>query len=143
MQISARNKFTGKISYIKQGQVDAEVGVKIADDFEIVAQITQSSVARMGLAEGVEVHVFIKYSNLMLMSAEEDMLLSARNQLLGTITAIQNARISAEVVLTLFDKYALKAFLSQEAVEEMNLKVGDKVYAVFKAGSVILGRAKA
>ncbi|ALG66708.1 TOBE domain-containing protein [Beggiatoa leptomitoformis] len=143
MQISARNKFVGKVSYVKQGQVDAEVGVKIAEGFEIVAQITQASVGHLGLAEGVEVSAFVKYSNLMLMSAEDDMLLSARNQLLGTVVAVQSARISAEIVLSLLEQFTLKAFVSQEAVEEMGLKVGDKVYAVFKAGSVILGKKRA
>lgn len=60
MQISARNTIKGTIKKITLGAVNAEVLLKISPGVEIVSVITNSSVERLGLAEGKEAYAVVK-----------------------------------------------------------------------------------
>jgi molybdopterin-binding protein len=65
MELSARNQLKGKVASIRTGEVMAEVVVDVAGS-EIVSAITRGSVERLGLAEGDEVTVVIKSTEVML-----------------------------------------------------------------------------
>jgi molybdopterin-binding protein len=65
MKLSARNQLPGVVASINLGGVMAEVLVKVGDH-EIVSVITRRSVEDLGLAEGDEVTVVIKSTEVML-----------------------------------------------------------------------------
>ena len=65
------------------------------------------------------------------------MKLSARNQLVGTITEIRRGEVTANVVLDVAGQRLL-ASITLEAVDELGLAVGGSVTAVIKASDVIL-----
>ena len=65
MQISARNQLTGIIISINQDGVMAEVIVRVGEQ-EIVAAITASSVARLGLKVGDQATAVIKATEVMI-----------------------------------------------------------------------------
>ena len=65
MEISARNQFKGTVKCLTTGTVMAEVVVD-AGGQEIVAAITRGSVESLGIAEGQEVTVVIKATEVML-----------------------------------------------------------------------------
>ncbi len=65
MELSARNQLRGTVTAITRGTVMAEVVVDIGSGQTIVAAITRSSVDRMNLAEGDEVIVMIKATEVM------------------------------------------------------------------------------
>ena len=65
MEISARNQLTGTVKNVTTGTVMAEVVVDVGGQ-EIVAAITRGSVESMGIAEGQEVTVVIKATEVML-----------------------------------------------------------------------------
>jgi molybdopterin-binding protein len=65
MKLSARNQLPGAVVSINLGGVMAEVVVKVGDH-EIVSVITRRSVEDLGLAEGDEVTVVIKSTEVML-----------------------------------------------------------------------------
>lgn len=67
MKISARNVLKGKIKEITPGAVNTEVVVELPGGAEIVSVITKHSAEALALAEGKEVYVVIKASNVMLM----------------------------------------------------------------------------
>jgi molybdopterin-binding protein len=65
MEISARNQFKGSVKSLKLGSVMAEVVVDVGGQ-EIVAAITRGSAEALGLAEGQDVTVVIKATEVMI-----------------------------------------------------------------------------
>jgi len=65
MELSARNQLEGKVKSLSIGTIMAEVTVDVGGN-DIVAAITRSSVERLALAEGDDVTVVIKATEVML-----------------------------------------------------------------------------
>lgn len=65
------------------------------------------------------------------------MKLSARNQLKGRIGEIKERPVSTEVTVESNGSQIVSSITTASA-KAMNLKVGDKVYAVIKARSVMI-----
>ncbi|MFA5214690.1 molybdopterin-binding protein [Sulfuricurvum sp.] len=66
---------------------------------------------------------------------------SARNELKGSITEIKAGQINSEIVLSV-GGVVLKAVITNESVEEMNLSIGESVYAIIKAPFVMVAKEK-
>lgn len=67
------------------------------------------------------------------------MKLSARNQLKGTVTAIQEGAVNCIVTIDIGGGNVITSTISMGAVQELGLKVGMEAYAVIKATSVMVG----
>jgi molybdate transport system regulatory protein len=65
------------------------------------------------------------------------MLTSARNQFLGTVTAIDRGAVNSEVSLNV-DGLELTAVITNRSVETLGLAPGSAAYALIKAPSVIV-----
>jgi len=68
------------------------------------------------------------------------MKLSARNQLAGTVTAVNRGQTTAHVKIDIGGGKAITASITVEAVDDLALKPGDKVTAIIKASEVIVGK---
>lgn len=68
------------------------------------------------------------------------MKISARNQLKGTITAIEKGATTAHVTIDV-DGQSVTAAITNASVDELGLAVGKAVYAVVKASDVMIGVA--
>lgn len=68
------------------------------------------------------------------------MQLSARNQLHGTVAAVEHGRVMSSVKVTLPDGQGITAVVTREAAEDLALAPGDPVVAIIKATEVMLGR---
>ena len=69
--------------------------------------------------------------------------LSARNRLRATIIELQRGPITSEVKMKLGSAGHLTSIISNEAVEDLQLKVGDSVDAIIKATEVIIAKPNA
>ena len=67
------------------------------------------------------------------------MKLSARNKLPGTIERIEADGLTAKVTIRVGDN-CIVSVITREAVEDMELRVGDSVSAVIKSSSVMLAK---
>ena len=67
------------------------------------------------------------------------MKLSARNQLPGTITAVALGQTTAHITIDV-GGVSVTSSITNESVAELDLKIGDKVYAVIKASDVMVGK---
>jgi len=67
------------------------------------------------------------------------MRLSARNQLSGTITAIELGAVMALVTLALDGGQQVTAAVTRAAVEDLGLTVGAPATAVIKSTEVMIG----
>lgn len=65
MRISARNQLPGRVTGISQGEAIANVEIDVAGH-RIVSSITVEAVRDLGIAEGSDVAVVIKASDVML-----------------------------------------------------------------------------
>ncbi|MEM3000416.1 MAG: TOBE domain-containing protein [Candidatus Bathyarchaeia archaeon] len=76
------------------------------------------------------------------MSNREDLGLkiSARNRLKGKVTAVETDAITAKVKVEISVPATITALISREAVEDLNIKVGDEVEAVVKATEVMIAK---
>jgi molybdate transport system regulatory protein len=66
--------------------------------------------------------------------------ISARNKLEGTIKSVEKGDIVGKVKVQIATPATITAIISNEAIEELNLKKGDKVEAVIKATEVMIAR---
>ncbi|MGE5471320.1 MAG: TOBE domain-containing protein [Bacteroidota bacterium] len=137
MKTSARNQFAGQIVGLREGQVDFEVRLKLDDENEIVAVITDESAEAMGLAIGMELNALVKASSVLLLN-DPSLKTSARNHLWGEITRIHDGPVNAEITLTMKSGKSVCAVVTHDSVDRLGLAVGEPACAVFKASAVIL-----
>jgi len=67
------------------------------------------------------------------------MKVSARNTFAGSVTAITQGAVNAEVTLSLKGGVPVTAVITNGAISNLGLKVGAEAYAIIKASSVIIG----
>ena len=68
------------------------------------------------------------------------MKLSARNQVKGKIVEVKKGTTTAHVRIDLGHGVVITSSITNEAVDELGLKVGDDAIAVVKASDVIIGK---
>lgn len=139
MKISARNIIKGKIASVEKGAVNGIVAIECGGK-TIKADITNEAIDSLGLAVGKEAYAVIKASSVMVATGNEAITgLSARNQLYGTITDIKEGAVNGHVTIDLGCAGAsIKASITNEAINQLGLKVGEKAMAVIKSTDVMV-----
>ncbi len=66
--------------------------------------------------------------------------LSARNNLKGKVIAVEKGVITAKVKIEVKVPATVTAVITKEAVEDLDLKVGDEVVAIVKSTEVMVGK---
>jgi molybdate transport system regulatory protein len=141
MKASARNQFTGTVSEVLIGAVNAEVHIGLKGGQTIVASITRESAETLAIKTGVEVIALIKAPQIIIVTDFGGYRVSARNQLKGTITQVKPRAVNAEVDIELSGGEQVVATVTNDSVETLGLHKGQSVTAIFKAGAVILAVA--
>jgi molybdate transport system regulatory protein len=138
MKTSARNQFAGTITHIHSGPATVEVTLNVSGEVQITAALTAAAAQRMQLAVGGEAIALIKSSEVVLITDFGGYTLSARNQLPGTIARVQKGAVSSLVGITLPGGATVTASVTNDAVEALDLTVGQQATATFKAYAVML-----
>jgi molybdopterin-binding protein len=68
------------------------------------------------------------------------MKLSARNMLAGKVVAVEKGQTTAHVKIEIGGGVVITASITNEAVDDLELKVGDKASAVIKASDVLVAK---
>ena len=66
------------------------------------------------------------------------MKLSARNRIGGTIREVRTGRTTAHVRIDIGNRVVVAASITNETVDELGLKAGDKAVAAIKASDVMV-----
>ena len=66
--------------------------------------------------------------------------ISARNKLEGVVKKIENGAVASTVKIEISKSVNLTSMITKEAVEELNLKEGDKVEAIIKATEIMISK---
>jgi len=141
MKTSARNQFTGTVSAVQVGAVNAEVHIRLKGGESIVASITKESVEALAIKEGIAIVALVKAPQIIIVTDFGGYKFSARNQLQGTVTAIKQGGVNSEVDITLSGGEQVVTTVTNDSVETLGLKAGLTATAMFKAGAVILAVA--
>ncbi len=138
---SARNQFAGTVRAVDWGPVTVQAAVAIASGHEVVATLTRGAGQALQLAPGKDAIVLIKASSIVLVTDFAGYRLSVRNQFAGTLSRLERGAVSSLAVVTLPGGCAFTASVTQEAVEALDLRVGQPCTAVCKAYEVMLAVA--
>jgi len=140
LQSSARNQFLGTVASIETGAVNTDVQIRISDQQQIVAQVSERSRQDMNLAPGTALIAMIKASSVTLALGDE-LQVSARNVLHGRVSKLERGAVNTDVSIELSEGKTLGAMITNRSAEQLGLCLDDPVAALFKASSVILMRA--
>lgn len=139
MKTSARNTFTGQVRLVRTGTILSEVTLVTPAGHQLVSVITNESVEKLDIREGVLATASIKAPLVILVKNDEAPSGSMRNRFYGKIIRINEGAIAAEVVVRVDAETEVCALITDESVKRLNLTVGDPIWAMFKAFSVVLG----
>lgn len=67
------------------------------------------------------------------------MKLSARNQLKGTVVAIEAGAVNGIVKIDIGGGNIISSTITMASIKELGLEVGKEAYAIIKASNVIVG----
>ena len=95
------------------------------------------SVKALGLEEGKECYAVIKATNVMFASQKIEGI-SARNQIEGTVVAIDEGAVNGHVTIEDVDGVKICGSITNEAIDDLDLKVGGKAVAIIKATDVMI-----
>ena len=68
------------------------------------------------------------------------MKLSARNQIKGKITSVVKGQTTGHVHIDIGNGVTVHASITNEAIDDLDLKVGDEAMAVIKASDVMVAK---
>ena len=70
----------------------------------------------------------------------KDLKFSARNQFKGKVVAVENGVITAKVKVEVKMPVTVTAVITKEAVDELDIKVGDEVTAIVKSTEIMIAK---
>lgn len=68
--------------------------------------------------------------------------ISARNRLRGVVKGLEKGNVAAKVKIEIYTPVVVTALISREAVEDLNIRIGDNVEAVIKATEVMVAKER-
>lgn len=135
MKLSARNQLKGTITAIEEGAVNGIVTLN-ANGITLKGTISLNSIKSLELAVGKEAYAIFKATEVMIATGQLN--ISARNQIKGTITSIEEGSVNGIVTLNT-DSFTISSTISMSAIKELQLSIGLKATAIIKATSVMFG----
>ncbi|MFO7708670.1 MAG: TOBE domain-containing protein [Desulfobacterales bacterium] len=135
---SARNAFFGKIEVLRKGDVQAWVEISTPGGCRIGAVITHHSVTRLGLKPGALVAAEVKAPWVTIHHRADDPACSADNVLGGTVERIVRGKVSSEIVARIADGTEICAIVTEQSLDKLDLRLGDRVWTAFNAFAVVL-----
>ncbi|NEB81936.1 adenylate kinase [Streptomyces sp. SID14478] len=139
MSLSIRNQIAGTVTSVTTGEAMATVKVRLVGGQDVTAAITTESVKDLGIAEGSEVKILVKSTEVSLATGPVPGV-SIRNQIAGTITDVAAGGAMASVKIDV-EGGALTAAITRDAVADLDLTAGASVVALIKSTEVSLAVA--
>jgi molybdate transport system regulatory protein len=141
MKASARNQFTGTVSEVVIGTVNAEVHISLKGGETIVASITKESLETLAIKNGIEVIALVKAPQIIIVTDFGGYKFSARNQLKGIVSQVKLGTVNAEIDIATLGGNQIAVTVTNDSVDSLGLHEGQSATAIFKAGAVILAVA--
>ena len=137
MKISARNQLSGTVTSVERGAVNGIVTIE-GGFGRVKSSITNDAIDDLGLEEGKKALAVAKATSVMFATGAIAGL-SARNQLSGTVTSVKRGAVNGHVTIELADGQTVKGSITNDAIDELGLVVGETATAVIKATDLMVG----
>lgn len=135
--VSARNQLSGQISEFRTGEAMSLVTIT-ANGLQLTSAITNQAVQELGLRANDSVLALVKSTETMLIKGDAAAVkISARNKITGRVTDIQKGSAMACVAIDA-GGIKLTSAITRPAIDDLQVRNGDTVTAVFKSTEVIL-----
>lgn len=82
---------------------------------------------------------YLRHLYVLLSERHDFMKLSARNQFEGKVLEVVEGATNGIVKIEIAPGVVISASITNESIEELGLKAGEKAYAVIKASNVMVG----
>ncbi len=135
---SARNWFFGKISVLKHGDIQSLVEISSPEGHRVTTVITNDSVGRLGLREGLLITAEVKAPWVILHKGADEPASTAENRFQGIVERVNTGRISTEYVVRISVHTELCSIITTVSARNLRLKKGDPVWALFNCFAVVL-----
>jgi molybdate transport system regulatory protein len=135
---SARNAFFGRIETLRKGDVQAWVEIATPGGCRIGAVITHHSVTRLGLKPGALVAAEVKAPWVTLLRSADDPACSADNVLSASVERIVRGKVTSEITARIADGTEICAVVTEESLNQLGLRSGERVWAAFNSFAVVL-----
>ncbi|MCK9295462.1 MAG: TOBE domain-containing protein [Desulfobulbaceae bacterium] len=135
---SARNTFFGKITRIKQGDIQASVELVTLGGDTLQTIITNDSLERLGLKPDSFVTAEVKAPWVIIARDNVQPVCSAENRFQGMVSRISRGRITTEFVVRIADGTELCTIVTRESDRLLGIRENDTVWVFFNAYAVIL-----
>ncbi|MBU2623257.1 MAG: TOBE domain-containing protein [Proteobacteria bacterium] len=135
---SARNSFFGKIQMIHRGDIQTRVQLTTTGGQSVTTVITNDSVERLGLKSGMLITAEVKAPWVILQQGDGEPECTAENRFNGIIARINRGEINTEYVVRIPDGTELCSIVTTESSQRLNIKEGDRIWALFNCFSVVL-----
>ncbi|WP_084572924.1 TOBE domain-containing protein [Methylocapsa aurea] len=138
LKLSVRNAFHCTIVEIIPAPVNVEVKLKVSSEIEIIAVVTNASIAELGLTPGRSAVAMVNASSVMLAPRAEAPRISARNKIAGIVLDRVDGGVVTEVTLDIGEGKTITSVITHEGADGVEIAPGAKVWAIFKSSNVIL-----
>lgn len=139
MSFSARNQLQAEITEVKTGVVNSLIVSKLQGGEIVKATVTVESEKALDLKVGKKVVYLFKASSIIVAKGENELKLSATNQIKGKVVSVKEGAVNSEIDIKIAGEDKLSAIITNESTKSLALKAGDDVVAVIKASQIIIG----
>jgi molybdate transport system regulatory protein len=138
VRISARNQLRAKVVKIQKGTIESELFLKLGEDEELMAVITNDSLELLEISVGIELYALFK-ANALTISKNLTLQKSDMNRFVGKIIRINRDNFNCEVVIQLKGTNTLCSTMPIEIFDELGLQIDMEVVSFCKPKSIIIG----
>lgn len=138
LQTSARNQFFGTLIEYDSQSIQQNIKILLTNSNTIInASLTKQSIQRLQLTAGKEVLILLKAPAIKLLPPQT-VILAADNSVTGTVVDIEKDDKDSELKVKLEDGLLLCSIMSNQAIADQKIEIGNKVTAVFAANQIIV-----
>lgn len=138
LKLSARNALFCEVVQIMRAPLNVEVKLKVSPTVMITTDVTNASVAELGLAPGRRCVAIVNPSSILLAQKDDAPRLSARNRIPGTVIQRTDDITDSEITIDAGGGKTLTAVITKDGADEAGAVIGAQVLAIFKSSHVIL-----
>ncbi len=135
---SARNTFFGKISSIREGDIQSQVELVTVGGDIVTTVITNNSLNKLGLTMGSLVTAEVKAPWVILEKAQVEPSCTAENMFRGTVAKVLRGRLTTEFIVRIHDGTELCSVVTEQSRRRLDVNEGADVWAMFNSFAVIL-----
>lgn len=137
LRTSARNQFLCTVTLLEPTDVDVRLHLSLDGDQPLSVLVTQASVERLGIREGMSLMVLIKASAVGL-TRRAPAARTGQNTLWGTVTEVIEGAQRSEVTLQVGAHRFITAVLPASDAQRVRPEVGERLCAHFSPSSPLV-----